>query len=98
MVGLPWEQHVAFLDDAHRAERIIADQRKTVRHLAGHPALLCYAVGNEIPPSVVRWYGKARIERFIERLCAAVKSEDPAALVTYVNFPTTEYLEVPFLD
>jgi GT2 family glycosyltransferase len=98
MVGLPWEQHITFLDDAHRAERIIADQRRTVRHLAGHPAVLCYAVGNEIPPSVVRWYGKARIERFVERLCTAIKSEDPAALVTYVNFPTTEYLDLPFLD
>src|SRR5262249_54432760 len=28
----------------------------------------------------------------------AVKSEDPGGLVTYVNFPTTEYLELPFLD
>jgi GT2 family glycosyltransferase len=55
-------------------------------------------VGNEIPASVVRWYGKARIERFIGRLSAAVKSADPGALVTYVNFPTTEYLDLPFLD
>ena len=54
--------------------------------------------GNEIPSSIVRWYGKTRIERFIGRLCAAVKSEDPSALVTYVNFPTTEYLDLPFLD
>jgi hypothetical protein len=27
-----------------------------------------------------------------------VKEQDPAALVTYVNFPTTEYLRLPFLD
>lgn len=27
-----------------------------------------------------------------------VKAEDPDALVTYVNFPTTEFLELPFLD
>jgi GT2 family glycosyltransferase len=98
MIGLPWEQHVTFLDDPARAERIIADIRKNVRALAGHPAVLCYAVGNEIPASVVRWYGKSRVERFIGRLCAAVKSEDPGALVTYVNFPTTEYLDLPFLD
>jgi GT2 family glycosyltransferase len=98
MIGLPWEQHVTFLDDHVRAERILSDMRKNVRHLAGHPAVLCYAVGNEIPASVVRWYGKARLERFIARLSAAVKSEDPSALVTYVNFPTTEYLDLPFLD
>ncbi len=98
MIGLPWEQHVTFLDDRVRAERILSDMHKNLRRLAGHPAVLCYAVGNEIPASVVRWYGKARVERFIGRLCAAVKSEDPGALVTYVNFPTTEYLDLPFLD
>ena len=65
MIGLPWEQHVTFLDDRVRAERILSDMRKNVRRLAGHPAVLCYAVGNEIPASVVRWYGKARLERFI---------------------------------
>jgi GT2 family glycosyltransferase len=98
MVGLPWEQHIAFLDDRHHAKRIVEDMRTSVRRLAGHPALLCYSVGNEIPASVVRWYGKARVEKFIGRLCAAVKSEDPGALVTYVNFPSTEYLDLPFLD
>src|SRR5262249_12877383 len=98
MIGLWWEQYTAFLDDQADAELILDDLRKTVSRLAGHPAVLCYAVANEIPPSIVRWYGKTRIERFIARLCAAVKSEDPTALVTYVNFPTTEYLELPFLD
>ena len=60
--------------------------------------MLCYAVGNEIPASVVLWYGRVRVERFIGRLCDTVKYEDPGALVTYVNFPTTEYLDLPFLD
>ena len=27
-----------------------------------------------------------------------MKREDPGALVTYVNYPTTEYLELPFVD
>ncbi len=98
MIGLPWEQHVTFLDDPVRAKRILSDVRENVKRFAGHPAVLCYAVGNEIPASVVRWYGKARVERFIAQLCAAAKSEDPGALVTYVNFPTTEYLDLPFLD
>jgi GT2 family glycosyltransferase len=98
MIGLPWEQHIAFLDDNTRVQRIMRDTRLSVRGLARHPAVLCYVVGNEIPPSVVRWYGKSRIERFIKSLCEAVKSEDPTALATYVNFPTTEYLDLPFLD
>src|SRR5262245_29462535 len=63
MIGLSWEQHVAFLDDYMRVQRIVTDMRASVGHLAGHPAVLCYVVGNEIPASVVRWHGKSRIER-----------------------------------
>src|SRR5262249_20154670 len=47
---------------------------------------------------IVRWCGRSRIERFIKRLYQAGKTEDPESLFTYVNFPTTEYLQLPFLD
>jgi GT2 family glycosyltransferase len=97
MVGLPWEQHVAFLDGQH-GYAIEEQVRAGVRACAGHPALLGYAIGNEIPASIVRWYGHRRIERFLERLYWAAKEEDPEGLVTYVNFPSTEYLRLPFLD
>jgi GT2 family glycosyltransferase len=72
--------------------------RVRVRACAGHPALLCYAIGNEIPAPIVRWLGRRCVERYIERLYWAVKAEDPDALVTYVNYPSTEYLHLPFLD
>jgi GT2 family glycosyltransferase len=98
MIGIPWEQHITFLDDSTRVRRILDETRVSIRGLARHPAVLCYVVGNEIPPSVVRWYGQAHIERFIKQLCDVVKSEDPSALATYVNFPSTEYLDLPFLD
>ena len=98
MVGLPWEQHGAFLDDGERARSIQERVRAGVRACAGHPAVLCYAVGNEIPAHIVRWYGRRRVERFLERLCRAAKAEDPGSLVTYVNYPSTEYLRLPFVD
>ena len=97
MVGVPWEQHVAFLD-TRRAQAIEAAIRATVRECAGHPAVLCYAIGNEIPSSIVRWHGRRRIERFLGRLCRAAKDEDPEALVTYVSYPSTEYLRLPEFD
>ena len=98
MVGMPWEQHIAFLDDPPRLRTIEDSTRAAARACACHPAVLCYAVGNEIPASIVRWHGRKRIEHFIKRLYRVVKDEDPAGLVTYVNFPTTEYLQLPFLD
>src|SRR5256884_5070347 len=72
--------------------------RGRVRECAGHPALLCYALGNEIPAPMARWLGRPKIERYLERLYRVVKEADPEGLVTYVNYPTTEYLRLPFLD
>jgi GT2 family glycosyltransferase len=97
MAGIPREQHVAFLDTG-AAGRIEEAVRDAVRPVAEHPALLCYAVGNEISASIVRWHGHKPIELFLARLCAAVRDEDPGALVTYVNFPPTEYLRLSCFD
>jgi GT2 family glycosyltransferase len=98
LVGLPWEQHVTFLEEPARVKSIKERIRAGVRACAGHPAVLCYAIGNEIPASIVRWHGKRRIERFLEQLYKAAKEEDPGALVTYINYPSTEYLHLPFVD
>ena len=72
MVGIPWEQHITFLD-AGRANANEEAVRRQVKHTAGHPAVLCYAIGNEIPSSIVRWHGRKRTERFLSRLCRAAK-------------------------
>jgi hypothetical protein len=98
MAGLAWEQHMAFLDERDRVAAIAARVREQAARCAGHPALLCFAVGNEIPTPIVRWHGRRRIERLIEALGDAVRDEDPDALLTYVNYPSTEYLRLPFLD
>ena len=98
MVGLSGEQYVGFLVDGHSAVDIEAAVRAKVATCAGHPALLCYAIGNEISAPIVRWLGRQRVEGYLERLYRAVKAEDPGAIVTYVNYPTTEYLQLPFLD
>jgi hypothetical protein len=98
MVGLPWEQHITFLDEPARLRSIKRSVREGIRACAGHPAVLCYAIGNEIPASIVRWHGQRRIERFLEQLYRAAKEEDPDALVTYVNYPSTEYLQLSFVD
>src|SRR5207245_5577315 len=68
MAGIPWEQHVAFLDDRAQTRSIEERVRLAVRSCAGHPSVLCYAVGNEIPSSIVRWYGHRRVEKFLNQL------------------------------
>jgi GT2 family glycosyltransferase len=98
VAGLWWPGHLAFLDDRQRVGDIVARVRAGARAIAGHPALLCLSIGNEIPTSLVRWHGVGPVARFLERLYDVAKSEDPDALVTYVSYPSTEYLELPFLD
>jgi GT2 family glycosyltransferase len=96
--GLAWEQHITFLDDRRRASEIVHRVGDQIQEAAGHPALLAWAVGNEIPAPIVRWHGPLAVRRFVNQLCDRVRTVDPGALVTYVNYPTTEYLELDFVD
>ena len=98
MVGLAWPQHIPFLDDRKVTRRITQDTVATVRRIASHPAALLFALGNEIPPGIVRWHGHRRIERFLRELYDDVKAAAPDSLLTYVNFPPTEHLELEAFD
>jgi glycosyltransferase involved in cell wall biosynthesis len=98
LVGIPWSQHVTFLDN----ETVEAECRRMVldgvRACRRHAAVFAYLIGNEIPPDMVRWHGADRVRKFLKDLVAAVKREDPGRLVSYANFPSTEYLTIDFTD
>jgi glycosyltransferase involved in cell wall biosynthesis len=94
LVGLPWSQHVAFLDSAEVQAGIRDAVVGGVRACARHPAVFAYLVGNEIPPDIIRWHGPKRVERFVKSLVALARREHPGALVSYASFPSTEYLDV----
>jgi O-antigen biosynthesis protein len=98
LVGVSWAQHLTFLERRQHLLEARARVRSASLAGRGHPALLAVSVGNEIPASVVRWYGHRRIEGAIRELCDEAKQINPQTLVTYVNYPPTEYLELPFLD
>jgi glycosyltransferase involved in cell wall biosynthesis len=98
LAGIPWSQHVTFLDSQRIQTEIARTVVDAVRGLERHPALFAYLIGNEIPPDMVRWHGPERIRAFLKRLVAAVKEIDPVGLVSYANFPSTEYLTIDFTD
>ena len=98
LVGIPVERHVGYLTDRRGAPDVGRVVRDSVATCAGHEALLGYVIGNEIPAAVARWHGRRAIERYLERLYLAAKAGDPDGLVTYANYPSTEYLQLPFLD
>jgi glycosyltransferase involved in cell wall biosynthesis len=72
--------------------------RAEARRLRGNETVLAISVGNEVPADVVRWYGANEIASTISTLVECVRDEDPDMLVTYANFPTTEYLPLPDVD
>ena len=98
LAGLPWPQHVTFLDNPAIQAEVRAAVVDGVRACRRHPAIFAYLVGNEIPPDMIRWHGAEPVRGFLRGLVACVRREHPEALVSYANFPSTEYLTVDFTD
>ncbi len=98
IITVPWMEYVCFLDQADFRAQIRRDVREGVASCQRHPAILMYCVGKEIPADIVRWHGAKKVTAFLRDLYLVAKDEDPDSLVTYTNFPTTEYLELPFID
>lgn len=99
LVGIHWEAHNCRYEDRRCLAEATAAVREAVRRCQAFPdVVLAYVVGNEIPPLIVRFYGPRRIRRFLGALVAAARTEDPGALVTYGNFPSTEYLALDCVD
>jgi glycosyltransferase involved in cell wall biosynthesis len=97
-VDFAWPKHTCFLDDPKVARTARETARQAAQTLAGHPAVFALNVVNEIPPDIARWYGAKRVEKFIDELTLIVKETDPERLVTFVNFPTTEFLQPTSVD
>lgn len=95
---ISWGPRICLFQYPDVVRSLYADTRAQARRLAGHPAILMFSVGNEIPPLIVRWQGRTRTEEFVRNLYEISKEEAPETLVTYVNHPPTEYLHLPFLD
>ena len=98
IVGIPWAQHISFLDSRRTRADIRASVARDVASCSRHAAVFAYLVGNEIPPEIVRWYGGNKIGTFLGELVDCVKSLDHEAFVSYANFPSTEYLQTDFAD
>ena len=98
IVGIPWAEHVAFLDSSGVARDVQRTIAAGVAECRGHAAVFACLVGNEIPPDMVRWHGSERVRTFLRELVDTAKMTDPDRLVSYANFPSTEYLDVDFAD
>lgn len=92
-ITIPWTQHVDFLSERSALKAAHETIRDAATRFRGHPAVGGYFVANEIQSTLVRWMGPARVKRALESLIDTGKKADPAALFSYANYPTTEYLK-----
>jgi O-antigen biosynthesis protein len=103
LVGVWWDDP-RYLDrpTPEAWQAMAAEARAAVKQAAstyaGHPAVLGFVVGNEIPGSLVRWHGRRRVEDLLCSLHEAGKEVAPEALFGYANYPTTEYLDTSCFD
>src|SRR5688572_694904 len=97
LIDVPWEKHRCFFEERRAQREALAAVRTAAAELGNHPGAFAISVGNEIPHDVVRFYGGRRVGRFVNDLLAAAKDEAPDCLVTYTNYPSTEFL-ADYLD
>ncbi len=97
-LDVAWPKNISF--DSHPG--VVEEARHAVRTAArqcgNHPAIFAISVVNEFPADLVRFIGKERVEALIDELVYVVKDEAPDCLVTFANFPTTEYLRPREID
>jgi GT2 family glycosyltransferase len=103
LMGVWWDDP-RYLDPTDRGswQKMAFEARAAVKEAgesyAGHPAVLGFVLGNEIPGPVVRWHGRRRIEDLLLSLYETGKDAAPEALFSYANFPTTQYLDTSYFD
>jgi GT2 family glycosyltransferase len=97
-LDVAWPKNLTFVGDEKLTQMAHDAVRAAARACGNHPATFAISVVNEIPPDIVRFVGKKKLEEFVDELVAIAKSEAPQCLVTFANFPTTEYLQPRDID
>lgn len=98
LVDVPWPKHICFLDSREAQREARERVRQAAERSYNHPSVFALSIGNEIPSDIVRWHGAGRVEGFLAELMDVARQANPDALITYANYPSTEYLDLSFLD
>lgn len=97
-LDVAWPKNMTFAEDPEIRLQAQEAVREAARRCGNHPATFAISVVNEIPSDILRYCGQRPIEQFVDDLVAIVREEAPECLVTFANFPTTEYLHPDTID
>jgi len=96
-VDIPWNKHLS-LDSEPRREAAREAVRQAIAAVGRHPAVFACSLANEIPPDLVRWHGAGAVAGFLDELATFARRIAPDCLLTFSNFPPTEFLQPGNLD
>ncbi|MFT3787467.1 MAG: glycosyltransferase [Tepidisphaeraceae bacterium] len=97
-LDVAWAKNLVFSEDHKLMDDAREKVRAAARECGNHPAIFAISVVNEVPADLVRYIGPDFIGDFIDELVEIVKAEAPDCLVTFANYPTTEYLQPRDVD
>ncbi|CAN5518992.1 hypothetical protein BH10PLA1_BH10PLA1_18830 [soil metagenome] len=97
-LDVSWPKNLTFVGDEDLTQQAQDAVRTAARTCGNHPAVFAISVVNEVPSDIVRFVGAPKIADFIDDLVAIAKDEAPQCLITFANFPTTEYLQPRMTD
>src|SRR5438309_9118078 len=97
-IDVAWPKNLTFVGDAEVTAQAHQAVREAARTCGNHPAIFAISVVNEVPPDIVRFVGRRKVEEFIDDLVDTAKAEAPDCLITFASFPTTEYVQPRKID
>lgn len=84
-ITMDWNHQTDFLSHSIVRRETEMRVRDLVRRYKEYPAVAGYFISNDIPPSLIRYIGRDRVLRFLERLIDIGRQLDPEALFSYPN-------------
>jgi len=97
-LDVSWPKNLTFVGDEELTRQAQDAVRSAARSCGNHPAIFAISVVNEVPSDIVRFVGAPKIAEFIDELVDIAKEEAPQCLITFANYPTTEYLQPRNID
>lgn len=91
-ITMDWNHQTDFLSHSIVRRETEMRVRDLVRRYKEYPAVAGYFISNDIPPSLIRYIGRERVLRFLERLIDIGRQLDPDALFSYPNHSPREAL------
>jgi glycosyltransferase involved in cell wall biosynthesis len=98
LIDIPWPRHLEVYGKPDLEKQCFQMVEDGIRTAMFWPNVLGVIIGNEIPADLARWVTTRRVEDFLRRLYYHAKAIHPNRLVGFANFPSTEFLQLPFFD